>query len=56
MSNDTLLTKEEVAALLKCSAKTVQRNRRRLGAVKIGRLLRFKESKIRQYIDRLRAA
>ena len=53
---DTLLTKEEVAARLKCSPKTVQRNRHRLGAVKIGRLLRFKESKVQAYIDKLRAA
>jgi len=45
-----LLTAEEVALMLKCSKEFVYQNKSLLGAIKIGRLVRYSKNKIREVI------
>jgi excisionase family DNA binding protein len=45
---DKMYTAEEVAELLKCSLTFVYEHKGELGAVKIGTLIRFPESKLRE--------
>jgi excisionase family DNA binding protein len=54
--NEELLTGEEVAALLKAKPRFVRRlvAERRIEYVKVGRLVRFRESAVNDYIERNR--
>lgn len=46
-----LITAEEVSILLRCSKEFVYKNKHLLGAVKIGKLVRFRMNKIKEVIS-----
>jgi excisionase family DNA binding protein len=51
---DALLTPDETARLLRVSRKAVYNRARELGAVRIGRALRFSRARVLRYLERRR--
>ena len=51
---DDLLTPDEAARLLRVTRKVIYNRSRELGAVRIGRALRFDRARVLRYLDRRR--
>ena len=49
-----LLTTQEVAAILNCTTRTLQnlRDRGEISFIRVGRLIRFSEEQVQEYLDR----